>query len=311
MLARGLRTVSYVAARLPLPVVYTLATFIADWVFPLIRHKRRNALDNMAQVLGPDASPELVRRTVRAAVRNYARYLVDFLRAPYLTEEELARRIRVTDWSVLDRALEGGRGVIFVGMHMGSWDMGAACLARRGYAVHAVVDTFKHPHLNEYIQSTRRRSGLQVIPVSQASRRVTRVLRRGEILGLLIDRPLEGDGVPVQFFGRTAYLPGGAAALALRTGAPVLVSAVLRRPDHSFEGIISPAMTFEPSGDTQRDIQALTQRIVLDFEEIIRRHPDQWYMFRRMWQSKAHAAPTWDPIAAPVEVQELPDRFLP
>lgn len=297
----ALRVASYLAARLPLSVAYGLAVVIADWAFPLARRKRRNALENMAQVLGPDASPESVQRTVREAVRNYARYLVDFLRMPYITRAELERRLDVPGAPLLDRALEGGRGAIFAGMHMGSWDLGAAWLAQRGYPVHAVVDVFKHPHLNEFIQSARSGTGLRIIPVQQAPRRVLQVLRRGEVLGILIDRPLAGEGVPVQFFGRTTCLPAGAAALALRTGAPVLAMVVLRRPDHTFLGEISSPITFEPSGDRRQDIQALTQRIVLEFEALIRRHPGQWYMFRRMWQAKADTGAAWEPMVAPAE----------
>ena len=79
MVRLGLRVASFLAAWLPLSVSYTIGASIADWIFPLIPGKQRNALANMVQVLGPEANPELVRRTVRDAVRNYARYLVDFL----------------------------------------------------------------------------------------------------------------------------------------------------------------------------------------------------------------------------------------
>ena len=84
-------------------------------------------------------------------------------------------------------------------------EIGAA-LSLAGYPVHAVVDTFKHPHLNEFIQSTRKRTGMRIIPVAEAPRKVLRVLRQNEILGLLVDRPTPDEGVPVRFFG--AIRPG-------------------------------------------------------------------------------------------------------
>ena len=39
------------------------------------------------------------------------------------------------------------------------------------------------------------------------------------------------------------------------------------------------------TGDDARDIQALTQRIMDSHERFIRAYPEQWYMFRPMWQA--------------------------
>ncbi|MCC6417704.1 MAG: hypothetical protein IT429_05590, partial [Gemmataceae bacterium] len=39
------------------------------------------------------------------------------------------------------------------------------------------------------------------------------------------------------------------------------------------------------SGDRERDVRELTQAIVTAHEEFIRRDPDQWYMFRRMFMA--------------------------
>jgi lauroyl/myristoyl acyltransferase len=42
-------------------------------------------------------------------------------------------------------------------------------------------------------------------------------------------------------------------------------------------------LEFEVTGELERDVQFITQRIVSLQENVIRRYPDQWYMFRRMW----------------------------
>lgn len=281
------RILSIIVRLVPLRVSYAVAGALAEIAFLALREKRRNALENMAYVLGPDATPRQVRRSARKAMRNYARYLVDFLRMPAVTFAEVQRRVEFDGWHYLDLALEGGKGAIFCSIHMGNWDLGAGALALAGYRVHAVVDTFKHPHLNEFIQSSRRRTGMNVIPVNEAPRRVLKVLRQNEVLGLLVDRPTPDDGVPVQFFGAEARLPAGAAALALRTGASVMTMGLVRLPDNSFLGLIRPPIQYTPSGDREHDIRELTQRIIASLEEMIRAYPEQWFMFRRMWGTPA------------------------
>ena len=47
-------------------------------------------------------------------------------------------------------------------------------------------------------------------------------LAEGGVACLLVDRNLGAGGVPVEFFGRTATMPGGAALLAAQTGAALI-----------------------------------------------------------------------------------------
>ena len=56
-----------------------------------------------------------------------------------------------------------------------------------------------------------------------------RALKSGELVGLVSDRDLVGNGVEVEFFGERTTLPGGAATLALRTGCGALAGDGLLR----------------------------------------------------------------------------------
>jgi KDO2-lipid IV(A) lauroyltransferase len=105
-------------------------------------------------------------------------------------------------------------------------------------------------------------------------------LRKCEGLAVLVDRPVEQDGVAVTFFGRLTRIPGGAATLALRTGSPV-VPAVLVRDPHG-PGYLAHigAPIVGAKGD---DPSVIMQRVMSWLEGIIRRYPDQWFMFRQMW----------------------------
>jgi lauroyl/myristoyl acyltransferase len=67
----------------------------------------------------------------------------------------------------------------------------------------------------------------------------------------------------------------------------VLPAVVLRGVDPAHIcPIIDPTLRdFRPSGDEQRDVEELTRLIMRSMEDIIRSHPDQWFIFRRMWAS--------------------------
>lgn len=266
---------------LPLWFSYALASLIAPVTFALWHEKRKNTVQNMAQVLGEEADPIKVRRLALQSFVNYGKYLIDMLRLTGVRGAELERRITVEGWEHFVRATEKGRGLIFVGGHIGNSDLAAALLAGRGFPVHVITEPLQPPRWDSLVQAAREAVGLRVIPMGSALRSL-RVLRQKGILAFLIDRPLETEGVAVQFFGGTIRVPNGAAGLALRADAEILGAYIVRN-GNSYVATISPAIAVSPTGDHGEDLQRLTQAIFDWLERVIRQHPDQWFMFRPMW----------------------------
>ena len=240
----------------------------------------------MHQVLGPYAKPGEAKRLTRAAFANYARYMVDLVRLPHLKSRELIDSIRIEGWEHVEAAYTVGTGVVFVTGHIGNWDMAGAAFAARGRPVSALVETLKPARWNERVQRTRTAAGVKAIPIENGPREMLAALRKQEGLAVLVDRPLANDGVPVTFFGRPTRVPGGAATLALRTGSPVVPAALVRDPRGSgYLAHIGPPIV----GKRGDDPSLVMQRIMSWLEGIIRRYPDQWFMFRHMWPTGATA----------------------
>lgn len=278
---------SLLARVVPVQAAYRLV----GWVTPLALlcapgHVRR-ARENMRQVLGPDASERDVRRRTLAVFMNYGRYMVDLLRLPSLDARKVLDSIEVSGWEHVEEAFSRGGGVVFVTGHIGMWDLAAAgFVTKSGRPVSVLVETLRPPSWNTRVQQIRKRVGMRAIAVETGLRDMVAALRRKEGLAILADRPVGPEGVPITFFGRRAYVPGGAATLALRTGSPVVPVTVLRKGGgNEYEVLVGEPISIQPSGDPSRDIQALTQRFMERLEAVIREKPEQWYMFRRMWRT--------------------------
>jgi KDO2-lipid IV(A) lauroyltransferase len=108
---------------------------------------------------------------------------------------------------------------------------------------------------------------------------VIRALRAGRLACLVCDRDLTGGGLEVRLFGGRAVMPGGPAAIALKTGAPLLPCSVYhdRRPGH-WRAVVHPPLVPELTGDTGKDTLALTQRLAEEFEGLIAAAPTQWHV---------------------------------
>ena len=271
---------SFLMRYVPVSVAYRLvagATPVALQLFA--RGYLERATANMCQVLGPHADPREARRLTRAAFANYARYMVDLVRLPHLDPRDLLQTIRIEGWEHVEAAFDVGRGVVFATGHIGNWDLAGAAFAAHGHPVNALVETLKPARWNERVQRTRIAAGVKAIPIENGLRDMLSALRHREGLAVLVDRPVP-DGVPVTFFGRTTRVPGGAATLALRTGSPVVPAVLVRNPHGpGFVAHIGPPI-IGAQGD---DATIVMQHIMSWLEGIIRRYPDQWFMFRQMW----------------------------
>lgn len=282
------RIFSFISGKVPVRFAYWVGNLVGDFVYLTWKEHSANAVSNMRRVLGDNADWRVVKEVARDSFRNYAKTLVDFLRYPHLDLDDIHRAIpRQSGWENLDKALAKGHGALIITAHFGNWDMAGALLGSKGLPIYAVADTFEPKKLDDLINGTRERYGLKLIKLDTASlRKIFTALKHNEIVMLLFDRPEEDKGVPVQFFGETAWLPEGPAAIALKTHAAIVLGYCLRRKgDKTFQGVLEEPIEYEHllTGNKEKDIQIITQQIVSRMEELIRHYPDQWYMFRQMW----------------------------
>lgn len=271
---------------LPTRLCYAVANPIADLCFLILTRHRRNLVENLRRVVGDDEA----RPAARRAFRNFGRYVVDFYQLPALGHDALAKRVVFDDWENLDAALDYPRGVVGVTLHLGQAELGGATLSTFRHPINAIAETLEYGPMNDFIQGLRTGLGMKVIMAKKgkAAKPVMRALHRGEVLAMLIDAVEPGEGVEVELFGAKALVSSAPARIALRCGSRVLTAIVARDPDDPIRLLPSidySLLGFEPTGDEEADVRALTQAIASSCERYIRSYPDQWFAFRNIWQT--------------------------
>ena len=277
---------------LPLWLGYRVAAAVAEVCYHFFHRQRKALNENLAWVLGSDDRRE-VDAVARRAFRNFGKFVIDFIHFPVMTRDEVRKRLVFTQWTDLDEVRDAGKGVIIVTMHFGIWDLGGAVLAAYDYPINAVADSFGYEPMNELVHGSREKLGIHVIPREKVGLNLFRALKRGEMVAMLIDVPGPQETITVEFLGAPAAVSSAPARIALRTGAHVMPSVVLRGPER--DTLIRPivdirSVRYERTGDEERDVLALTRQIMLVFEEHVRRHPEQWYIFRPMWPNASDRA---------------------
>ena len=238
---------------------------------------------------------------------NFARYVVDLYQMPALGRDALMKRIDFTDWARLNEALDEGNGSLFVTLHLGQMDVGAAGMVASGHPVNVVAEPLGYEPMNQLIQDFRRRLGISVIPANKATSSVMRCLHRGEVLAMMFDGVDKGDCVPVQFFGETIQAPTAAARIALRTGSRILPAVLARDPKdpRRIMPVVDYGVRLEPTGDDEADVRRITQAMATAFEAFMRRFPDQWLAFHPVWGSAREALRTLPDGESGAEVEAM------
>jgi phosphatidylinositol dimannoside acyltransferase len=253
------------------------------------RHMRRVLGSEYANGVAPD--PALVRRWSRRTFNEYARYWADGARLPFVSPDGVRAQFRLERGAEhIEAAREAGKGIVMALPHVGSWEWGGAWLALEGLPMTAVMERLEPEELFEWFVAQRAAMGLTAVPMGDGSApAMLRAIKAGEVAGLVSDRDLAGNGVGVTFFGERTTLPGGAATLALRTGAALLPVVVYSGPGNWHTGVVHAPLDTSRRGSLRADVTRLTQELADIFEGFIRRHPEQWHLYQPNWPSDAAA----------------------
>jgi lauroyl/myristoyl acyltransferase len=276
------RILRLLCRKLPLRASYASASFVAEVTYLLWRKGRTNLKMNTARVLSPQTSQRQVAYYSRLCMRNYFKYIVDFLRSLPSEPEEIAKKLNVEGAENLDKALKEGKGVLLVSLHFGHWDFGAMEIAFRGYSVNGVVDHICRPRVSSFVDGMRSMSGMKIIAARDGVTEMLRRLHKNELVAILIDKAKYGRRVKIEWYGSSIVVPAGAAVLALRTGAKIIPSGAVRLPDNTIRVILGKQISFQCTSDFRRDIEVLMQNVWHELEKLVKEYPEQLYIFHRL-----------------------------
>jgi KDO2-lipid IV(A) lauroyltransferase len=242
---------------------------------------------NLRRVLGPDADGKQLRTLSLAAMRSYARYWLEVFRLPVISRERILADMRCTgEEQAAFEHMAAGRGVIFALPHMGNWEHAGAWIVARGAdRFTTVAERLKPESVYDKFVAFRESLGMEVLPATGGVSRfgvLAQRLRAGRLVCLLADRDITGAGIEVEFFGEKARMMGGAAALAVQTGA-ALMPVTLWYEGSGWGARIYEEIPVPGHGTRQERIAAMTQQLARVFEAGIRAHPEDWHMLQRVF----------------------------
>lgn len=278
-----LRLGSVASRTLPLGALIRLAEMAGAKIGPRLMGGKAAQLQRHLERVGVADGETAMRR----GFGSYGRYWVESFRIPFLTDRTIDRGFSFVGYHKIEQVRACGYGPILVLPHLGGWEWAAAWLGRIAKVdVTAVVEKLEPPEVFDWFSRLRQAYGVNVVPLGpQAMVELLSAVKRRDVICLLSDRDIGGNGIPVQFFGEETSLPVGPALLARRSGAPVLPTAVYFDGRRRICVIGDPFWPdqFEEKGKAlnRRIMQEVAQRL----EAMISDAPDQWHLLEPNWPS--------------------------
>ena len=278
-----LKWLSRFLAALPLRFCLALGRGLGELAYLLVRRHRRTVLGEMQRCFPNDSRSALksrLRRVYRAMAMNY----MEVFRWVGGGDAELDARVHIAGAEHLHAALSGGRGVLVLTAHTGNWDLMGLWAARR-YPLTIISKELRQAGVNRFWMEARQRFGLKIVAAHHSYRACLQVLRRGEVLGFILDQNMTRmEGIFVDFFGKPACTTPGLAFLSAHARAPIVPCFMLREADGTHRLEVGPPIEPPPDRDPGT-IHAATQHYTRVIEDVIRRNPDQWIWMHRRWRT--------------------------
>ncbi len=282
MLLWALRIFGPVAGRFP-GLFYPIASTIGWLAWHLMPRERARVARNMLPLC--DGDRRRARKEGVRAYRNVARYWVDLVSLAHRDMSRFeAEHMHIVHADRLAALAEPGP-VVAVYAHTGKAELAVQALTWRGRPYVALVERLESPAMANHVQRLRAKAGGSFHEADfQGLKALIAALRRGELVGVMGDRDIQGTGVCVEMAGRRVKLPRGPWELARRTDALVVPMFTTRVDGDDFALYVEEPFRVRCSESPEDDVRRAAERFAGILEAHLRREPGQWAVREDFWR---------------------------
>lgn len=288
---------------------YALTGLLARGLYRLLTPLRARSEAQCRAALGGRMAARDVPRVAEDAFIHRIWNLVDLLLAERrLHPGTFARYGGRVPEPYLTRMLTAqrrGQAALLVSAYYGPFDLLPVFLGYNGVQAAVVYLPHANAAYDAHRRRVRQRSGCELVPVSQALKRLPRILESGGTVALVADHPAGQRGLPATFLGLPTRVPRTVGLLAERYDADVVVAGIRRVGPFRFEIEVADVLDHTEWTGRGDAIAFITERYLRGLEQLILRDPVQYLWAYARWgeeqasQLVAEAADSGPRPAAP------------
>lgn len=280
--------------RIPLSLKFATMPLWGNIFYALVPAARRAARQNLRRVM-PGASTLELHRASSRLFTNYAQSIANL----FALYSDLPIGIDTVTYGgeLLEQLQREKRGAVLATGHMGYWQIAPFLMAKKAYAP-LTMAMAEEPNQQTGEFEQRFRAQLRIVYTTRsplALVELARLVGRGELVGMQMDRSMGLAHILVDFFGTPAPFPTAPATLARATRVPLIPAFILATCDRRHCAFyVEEPIEVAHTRNRGADIADATRKLVAIYERFVARHPDQWFHFFDFW-----SPPTMPPAVGP------------
>ena len=284
MVYNVLMLMSRVCCLLPHRALLKLGKWLGFLYFILIKKQRRLAIKHM--MLSLKIEEDEAKKLVRKSFINMGRNFFEVLYMPALNKKNFTKYIEIDHLERMKDALAEKHGVVVLTGHVGNWEWLSSSFTMNDLPVTAIAKPQPNMDYTNALNDLRATNNVEIFSSGGSELlSAAKALKKGKILGFLQDQDGGPGGAFIDFLGRPASTPMGAAVFAKKFNSPILPCFILRKPDGTHKVIIKEVLRYEDTGDSDKDLYNLTYKMSKILEQVILENPTQWLWFQKRWNT--------------------------
>jgi Kdo2-lipid IVA lauroyltransferase/acyltransferase len=279
------KIIAFVAQRLSWKTAQILGCGLGYFMYRFVPIRKKVVIENLSRAF-PEESQDQIHSIAKSTYENFGQTLFEFIKMPACNQKEILKVATFENDPLMAECHRKGKGTVCISGHFGNWELMAAAFAAKGFPMEAIAREQRNIKVDRLIQKHRNAVGVKTILLGMALRGVMRALRKNRFVAMLTDQDAHDEGVFVDFLGLPSSTAPGPASFALKSGAPLLFGAAIRKSKGHHKIILELVPFDDLDPKDPLSVKILTQRHATILEKYVRLYPDHWFWMHKRWKTK-------------------------
>lgn len=260
------------------------AVIIALIFFYLIPIRKSVTINNLTHAF-PHLNKKQINKIAFGTYKSFAITLVEILLLPSISKAEMINFVKCNNIELIERKFQQGKGVILLSAHFGNWEFGANSISLQSdQKFMVIVKPLRNKLVSEWMNKMRTKWNNEIVPLGVSIRQIYSVLKDKKIVAMIADQRGPEGSIKLNFFGRKTSVFIGPAALAVKTGAPLIYGIPIRQSDYTYKMELVEISTDDLPEENEAKIEELSRRHLQYLEKVIKEYPEQWLWMHNRWR---------------------------
>lgn len=250
-------------------------------------HKRFTRMVHDIQLAFPDKTAQQVRTIARQSWCNMGQILAEFVHLSHMTREQFLQKVEVRGADKLFQARKQNTGgIVHIG-HFTNWEAFGLAAGAIGLEANVMAQRVDNPYVDEQTNRMRHVFGGKTLYSNHDANpffSTIRLLKKGQLIGILTDQNASSSQVFMHFLGRVASISPITSLLAIKLQIPIFPVLVTREKGKLICTVEDPL--FPPAEYSQHNIRVFTRQLTDIYERWVRENPANWLWAHNRWKQE-------------------------